>query len=173
MSAKQGHNRNQIRRVCLYAILSAVCLSLGYLESLVPLTFIAPGVKIGLANTVCLILAAKMDIKGAFFVNTVRILLSGLLFGSIISLSFSLTAGVISLGSVCILRRLKVFSLIGVSTIAAVVHNLVQMAVAVCIMGVGSLYYLPVLIISGIFSGLVVGIISDIILKKVKTNGNK
>lgn len=173
MSAKQGHNRNQIRRVCLYAILSAVCLCLGYLESLVPLTFIAPGVKIGLANTVCLILAAKMDIKGAFFVNTVRILLSGLLFGSIISLSFSLTAGVISLGSVCILRRLKVFSLIGVSTIAAVVHNLVQMAVAVCIMGVGSLYYLPVLIISGIFSGLVVGIISDIILKKVKTNGNK
>ena len=77
MSAKQGHNRNQIRRVCLYAILSAVCLCLGYLESLVPLTFIAPGVKIGLANTVCLILAAKMDIKGAFFVNTVRILLSG------------------------------------------------------------------------------------------------
>lgn len=173
MSAKQGHNRNQIRRICLYAILSAVCLVLGYVESLVPLTFIAPGVKIGLANTVCLILAAKMDIKGAFLVNATRILLSSMLFGSIISLSFSLIAGVVSLGSVCILRRLKFFSIIGVSTIAAVVHNLVQMAVAVCIMGVGSLYYLPVLIISGVFSGLVVGIISRIILKKVKTNGNK
>ena len=173
MSAKQGHNTNQIRRICLYAILSAVCLVLGYIESLVPLTFIAPGVKIGLANTVCLILAAKMDIKGAFLVNTTRILLSSMLFGSVISLSFSLIAGVVSLGSVCILRRLKIFSIIGVSTIAAVVHNLVQMAVAVCIMGVGSLYYLPVLIISGVFSGLIVGIISDIILKKVKTNGNK
>ena len=173
MSAKQGNNTNQIRRICLYAILSAVCLVLGYIESLVPLTFIAPGVKIGLANTVCLILAAKMDIKGAFLVNTTRILLSSMLFGSVISLSFSLIAGVVSLGSVCILRRLKIFSIIGVSTIAAVVHNLVQMAVAVCIMGVGSLYYLPVLIISGVFSGLIVGIISDIILKKVKTNGNK
>ena len=173
MSAKQGHNTNQIRRICLYAILSAVCLVLGYIESLVPLTFIAPGVKIGLANTVCLILAAKMDIKGAFLVNTVRIFLSGLLFGSVISLSFSLVAGVVSLGSVCILRRLKIFSIIGVSTIAAVVHNLAQMAVAVCIMGIGSLYYLPVLIISGTFSGLIVGIISNIILKKVKTNGNK
>ncbi len=173
MSAKQGHNTNQIRRICLYAILSAVCLVLGYIESLVPLTFIAPGVKIGLANAVCLILAAKMDIKGAFLVNTVRIFLSGLLFGSVISLSFSLVAGVVSLGSVCILRRLKIFSIIGVSTIAAVVHNLAQMAVAVCIMGIGSLYYLPVLIISGTFSGLIVGIISNIILKKVKTNGNK
>ena len=173
MSAKQGHNTNQIRRICLYAILSVVCLVLGYIESLVPLTFIAPGVKIGLANTVCLILAAKMDIKGAFLVNTVRIFLSGLLFGSVISLSFSLVAGVVSLGSVCILRRLKIFSIIGVSTIAAVVHNLAQMAVAVCIMGIGSLYYLPVLIISGTFSGLIVGIISNIILKKVKTNGNK
>ena len=173
MSAKQGHNRNQIRRICLYAILSAVCLVLGYIESLVPLTFIAPGVKIGLANTVCLILAAKMDIKGAFLVNTARIFLSGLLFGSIISLSFSIVAGVVSLSFVCILRRLKIFSIIGVSTIAAVIHNLAQMAVAVCIIGIGSLYHLPVLIISGALCGFIVGTISNIILKKVKTNGNK
>ena len=172
MSAKQGHNRNQIRRICLYAILSAVCLVLGYIESLVPLTFIAPGVKTGLANTVCLILAAKMD-KGAFLVNTARIFLSGLLFGSIISLSFSLVAGVVSLSFVCILRRLKIFSIIGVSTIAAVIHNLAQMAVAVCIIGIGSLYHLPVLIISGALCGFIVGTISNIILKKVKTNGNK
>ena len=173
MSAKQGYSGNRVRRLCLYALFAAVCLCLGYLESLLPLTFIAPGVKLGLANTVCLILAARGDIKGAFLINTVRILLSSLLFGSAMSLAFSLSAGVISLGAVCILRKIKFFTVIGVSTIAAVVHNLTQMAVAVLVMGVGAVYYLPVLLLSGLFSGMVVGIISDIILKKVKTNGNK
>ncbi len=173
MSAKQGDSRNKIRLLCLYALFSAVCLSLGYLESLVPLTFIAPGVKIGLANTVCLCLAVRGDIKGAFLVNCVRILLSNLLFGSVISLIFSLSAGMVSLGAVCLLRKIKAFSLVGISALSAVIHNLVQMAVACALVGVGVIYYLPVLLLSGLASGIAVGIISRIILKKVKTNGNK
>ena len=116
MSAKQGNSRNKIRLVCLYGIFAAVCLCLSYLESLVPLTFIAPGVKIGLANTVCLCLAVRGDIKGAFLVNSVRILLSNFLFGSVISLVFSLSAGIVSLGAVCILRKFKAFSLINPGT---------------------------------------------------------
>ena len=118
-------------------------------------------------------LAIKGDIKGAFLVNTVRILLSALLFGSAMSLVFSLSAGLVSLGFVCILRKFKSFSTIGISVISAVVHNIVQMAVAVLVMGIGAVYYLPVLLLSGLVSGIAVGIISRIILKKVKTNGNK
>lgn len=173
MSAKQGNSGNKVRHICLLALFSAVCFCLSYLESLVPLTFIAPGVKIGLANTVCLMLAIKGDIKGAFLVNTVRILLSALLFGSAMSLAFSLSAGLVSLGFVCILRKFKSFSTIGISAISAVVHNIVQIAVAVLVMGIGAVYYLPVLLLSGLVSGIAVGIISRIILKKVKTNGNK
>ena len=173
MSAKQSNSTNKVREICLLALLSAVCLCLGYLESLLPLTFIAPGVKIGLANTVCLILAISGDIKGAFLVNTVRILLSSLLFGSAISLVFSLSAGLVSLGAVCIFRKIKALSPVGISAVSAVVHNLVQMAVACIITGVGAVYYLPVLLLSGLASGIAVGIISRIILKKVKTNGNK
>ena len=100
-------------------------------------------------------------------------LLSSLLFGSAISLVFSLSAGLVSLGAVCIFRKIKALSPVGISAVSAVVHNLVQMAVACTITGVGAVYYLPVLLLSGLASGIAVGIISRIILKKVKTNGNK
>ena len=66
------------KKVTLYGVLSAVCLVFSYIEILLPLTFIAPGVKIGLANGVALLLILKKDIKGALLVNIIRILLSNL-----------------------------------------------------------------------------------------------
>ena len=90
MSAKQDNSPNRIdtKRLTLYALLVAAAMVFSYIESLVPLFFIAPGVKIGLANAVSLLLAAKGRYKGAFAVNISRILLSALLFGSAVSLAY-------------------------------------------------------------------------------------
>lgn len=175
MLTEQGGSRNKldVKRLCVYALFTAVCLVFGYIETLLPLDFIAPGVKLGLSNAGALLLAAKRDYKGAFLVNTARILLSALLFGSAVSLLFSLSAGIISLLLTVILSRVERFSLIGISIAAGAVHNAVQCGIAASTTGANTVYYLPVLLLFGALSGAVIGVISTVILKKIKTNGKK
>lgn len=149
----------------------AVCLIIGYIESLVNLSFIAPGVKLGLSNSVCLLLVYRADIKGAFAVNIARILLSALLFGSPVSLAFSLCGGIASLLAVSLVSRCKSVSEIGASILGGAVHNVFQCLAAVVFVGAGVLYYLPLLLPIGAVCGGLTGMLVKLILKKVKTNG--
>lgn len=172
MPAKQGNSGNRVAAANLtrYALLTAACLIVGYVESLLPLAFIAPGVKLGLSNAVAMLLVLSGDTKGAFAVNITRILLSALLFGSIFSLIFSLSGGIFSLIAAAIFKRLKSLSAIGVSMISGVVHNIFQLISAVFITGAGVLYYIPILILSGAACGGLVGLLTKVLLKKLKTN---
>ena len=68
------------KRITLYGIFTCLALIFGYIESLFSLSFIAPGIKIGLANCLCLLLTARGDIRGALLVNITRVTLSALLF---------------------------------------------------------------------------------------------
>ena len=173
MCAKQDNNRNKItaRDIAFRALLAALCIVLGYLESLVSLNFIAPGVKLGLANSVALILICKGDVGGAVTVNLVRILLSALLFGSPVSLLFSLAAGAASLIFMWLFSKCKALSAVGLSIIGAIVHNITQCLVASILLGREVFLYTPLLLLAGAISGGAVGIISGIILKKLETNG--
>lgn len=158
------------KRVCLYGVFTAVCLIFGYLESLVSFSFIAPGIKLGLANTVPLILAFNKDCKGAYLVNIIRIIISALLFSAPFALVFSMPAGILSVTVCCLLSKINSVSAVGVAVIGAVTHNVTQLAVAFVIFGGGVWYYLPPLLISGAVGGGVIGFICNIILKKIKTN---
>lgn len=173
MLAEQGNCRNRIKaaRLTRYALFCAICLVVGYIESLLPLSFIAPGVKIGFSNAVALTLLLSGDTKGAFIVNIVRIILSALLFGSPFSALFALSGGVVSLLAALVFKRIRAMSEIGVSMVAASVHNLVQLVVASFVTGKGVIYYLPVLLLSGAATGALVGYLSRLLLKKIKTNG--
>ncbi len=173
MPAKQGNSRDKlnIKVLTFYALMVALCLIIGYIESLVNLSFIAPGIKLGLSNSVCLLLVYKADIKGAFAVNISRILLSALLFGSPVSLVFSLCGGAASLMAVSVVSKSKNVSIIGASILGGTVHNVFQCLAAVVFVGVGVLYYLPVLLPIGAVCGGFTGVLAGLILKKVKTNG--
>ena len=142
----------------------------GFIESLFSLSFIAPGVKLGLANSVALLLLCFKDFKGALLVNITRVLLSALLFSSPFSLVFSLTAGLVSVVIMRVLSGLKGVSAVGFSISGAAVHNLVQLTVAAVLFGRAVWYYLPFLLISALLSGGLIGILSSIIFKKIKTN---
>ncbi len=172
MSSKQGNSRNRIdaKRVARYALLCALCIIAGYIESLLPTALISPGVKLGISNALALTLLLFGDIKGAFAVNITRILLSALLFGSPFSLLFSLAGGIISMLVAWLVKKCKGISPIGISMLSAVVHNVTQIAVACIVTGVGVVYYLPVLMLSGLVCGGAVGYLSVLLLKKVKTN---
>lgn len=158
------------KKVALYGILTGLALIFGYIESFVSLSFIAPGIKLGLANSVALLLLCFKDFKGALAVNITRILLSAMLFSSPFSLVFSLTAGVLSVVIMRILSGVKGVSVIGFSIAGAAVHNLVQLTVAALLFGRAVWYYLPFLLASAMISGGLIGTLSLIIFKKIKTN---
>ena len=172
MFAKQGNSGNKvnIKRLTLYALLTAVCLIIGYLESLLSITLIAvaPGVKLGLSNAVVLTLICTNDTKGAYLVNVIRICLSALLFGSPISFVLSLSGGITATFIAHILSRSKSVSAIGISIASAVTHNVFPLVAAVFIVGFGVLYYLPVLILLGAVCGAFCGILAQLVLKHSK-----
>lgn len=157
------------KKITLYGIFAALALIFGYIESLFSLSFIAPGIKLGLANSLCLILISTGDTKGAFCVNTVRILLSSLLFSTPFALLFSLTAGLASTLAAADVSKFKSVSSVGTGIAGAAVHNTVQICVAALIFGGSVFYYLPVLLVSAVVTGGAVGAISECILKKIKT----
>ena len=158
------------KKIALYGILTGLALIFGYIESLFSLSFIAPGIKLGLANSVALILLCYGDFRGAMLVNITRILLSALLFSTPFSLVFSLTAGILSVVIMRLLSGIKGVSVIGFSISGAAVHNLVQLTVASLLFGRAVWYYLPFLLVSALLSGGIIGILSSIIFKKIKTN---
>lgn len=157
------------KKVSFYALFTALALLFSFVESLYSLNFIAPGIKLGLANCVALLFVFKGDFKGAFLVNIARILLSTLLFSAPSTLIFSLTAGVLSLTLSCLAEKTKLFSPIGVGVTGAVTHNLVQLAVAAIITATkGVLFYAAPLIFSGLICGILTGLAAGMIEKKIK-----
>lgn len=158
------------KKLAFYGILTGTALIFGYIESLAAVISAVPGIKLGLANSVALLLLYHGDTKGALSVNIARILLSALLFSSPFSLVFSLTAGITSILVMRLISGIKSVSVIGFSIAGAAVHNCVQLTVAFLIFGRAVLYYLPFLLVSALLSGGLIGMLTLLILKKVKTN---
>ena len=153
------------KKVCLYGILSSLCIVFSFVEHLAGLDFIAPGVKLGLSNSVVLVLIALGDIKGAFSVNIVRILLSGMLFSSPFAMAFSFAGGILSMLIMAVFSKFKAFSLYGVSVLGAVTHNLAQLMVAWLVLGAGVWYYSPILLVSALICGMLTSLISKLVLR--------
>lgn len=155
-----GSRNSKARRVALYGMLTALAFILSYVESLVPVTVGIPGVKLGLANLVVVIALYTLDLKGAFVISAVRIVLSGLTFGGLFSMLYSLAGGLLSFAVMAILSRKKVFGTVGVSVCGGVAHNIGQLLVAMAVLETESVwYYFPVLLISGSVAGVLIGLL--------------
>ncbi len=141
-------------------LLTAVALVLGYVEYLLPVTGI-PGVKLGLANTVLLYGLYLMDVPSAIALMVLKVGLSGLLFGGPAAMLYSFAGGVLSLIVMIFARRLRGVSVVGVSVLGAVAHNVAQMAVACFVVGTRAiLAYLPVLLAAAAVTGTLTGLIA-------------
>ena len=150
-------------------VLIALALVFSYVEHLIPIPTPVPGIKIGLANLVSL--------SGLFFLNPVqvfvilvaRIVLAGLMFGNLSTIIYSLAGGVVSFAIMYVFKKLKLFSALGISMLGGVFHNLAQLSVACIILSSTSLLmYLPILIIAGTVSGLLIGTVTELTVKSVK-----
>ena len=156
------------KKICLYGVLSALCIVFGFIEHLISFDFIAPGIKIGLANSVALLLIVWGDKQGAIAVNLVRILLSALLFSNPSVLYYSLSGGVISFIVMVIFSKFNSVSIIGLSIAGAVAHNITQLVCAQLLLGNGIWYYTPILLVSALLGGFITGTAASIVFKKIK-----
>ena len=147
----------------------ALAMILSFIESLIPPFVAIPGIKIGLANTVSVFLLYIYGWREGACVSIIRVLLSSLLFGSAVSLIYSLTGAVLSLILMISLKRLPISSELSVSVVGGVFHNVGQIVCACLIMENAAISaYLPPLIISGTVAGVAVGTLAAILIKKLK-----
>ena len=155
-------------RIAACGMLTALALIFSYIEFLVPLPIAIPGIKLGLANIVCLVCLYALGEKHAFLINVTRIALAALLFGSVFSALYALAGGVVSFAVMALLKRTKRFSVCGVSMAGGVFHNLAQLAVAgLLVESAQVFYYFPVLLLSGMATGIGIGILATLILRSI------
>ena len=159
---------DSVRTLAYLSLLLSLSMVLSYLESLIPVFIAVPGVKLGLANAVSLFALYKLGVRYAVPISLLRVLLSSLLFGSVMSLAFSLAGATLSLLSMIILQKVSPLSKVGVSIVGAVCHNLGQIVVAAALLSTSLIYYLGVLIISGVVSGILIGLLTSYLIKRIK-----
>ena len=161
--------KQSTKKMTLLASLTAVALILSYIESLIPAFVAVPGVKMGLSNIATVFALYTLGAPSAICVSLVRIFLSSLLFGNFVSMLYSLGGAALALIAMVVLRRLHVFSSVGVSTAGAVMHNAGQIIVACLIMenAAIALYIVP-LTVFGTISGVVIGVAAGLLVRKLE-----
>lgn len=156
-------------RVAYFGVFTALALIFSYVETLIPIHIGIPGVKLGLANLIVVITLYRMSIKEAYILSIVRIVLAGFIFANLFSILYSLAGGLLSLTVMMLLKKTEKFSVLGVSMAGGVFHNVGQLIMAAIVLESLSItFYLPVLLISGIVTGVLIGIVSNEMLKRVK-----
>lgn len=157
------------KNVATYGMLVALAFILSYIENVFPIPVPIPGIKIGLANLVVLVALYTMGVKQAFLLSILRIVLVGFSFGSLSTMLFSLAGGILSWGLMVGAKKCKQFSMTGVSIVGGIGHNIGQILVAMWVVDTSAvIYYLPILMVSGVVAGLAVGILGGLVVSKLK-----
>ena len=153
----------QTKELARSAILIAAALALSYLERLFPLNLAVPlpGVKLGLANIVTMFALYLLPRRQSFMILLIRCVLGSVFGGGLSGLAMSLTGGVLAFWTMAAAKRLPLFSVYGVSMLGAAAHNLGQvLAASVMMDSVYTFFYLPLLLLTALVTGMITGTIS-------------
>ncbi|MFI3170979.1 MAG: Gx transporter family protein [Eubacteriales bacterium] len=160
-------------KIAYMGLITALALVFSYAESLVPLYFAVPGIKLGLANVVIVMALYQMGFRDALIISTTRVILAGFFFGNLMSILFSLAGCTLSLVVMNLLYKRESFSVMGVSIAGAVFHNIGQIIVAIIIVeSFGVIYYFALLLIAALVTGLIIGILASEMIKRIKIMGD-
>ena len=162
-----------MKRTAFCGLMLALALIASYVESLIPVPIPIPGIKLGVANSIVLILLYVTNKKNAWLVSVSRVIISGFLFGSMASILYSLSGAVLSLLMMLFFKKKDCYTMTGVSVIGGVSHNIGQLFMAFLVLESGAVwYYLPVLLLSGCVTGCIIGILGKEIHKRIPVNLN-
>ena len=150
------------RKIAYLGVFLALALILSYVESLIPFYFGIPGVKLGLTNLIVVVMLYCTGTKEAGGVSVARILLAGFLFGNLFSILYSLAGGVLSFIVMCLLKKTGRFHVISVSVTGGISHNIGQLIAAAFVVETYDIfYYMPFLLIAGVATGFVIGMLAQ------------
>ena len=157
------------KKVAFLGLSIGLAMILSFVESQIPALVAVPGIKVGLPNLVIVFMLYRIGFKEAVTVSLIRIVLVSILFGNLQTMTFSIAGAVLSLLGMFILKKLDWFSCITVSIVGGILHNVGQI-IAACLwtQTAAIAYYLPVLLISGVVAGTLIGFISGLLVQKSK-----
>ena len=156
------------KKVAFLGMCIALSMILSFVESQIPPLMAVPGVKIGLPNIVMVFMLYKIGAKDTAIVSILRVILVGILFGTPLSMIYSLVGAALSLIGMILLKKTNLFAPITVSVAGGILHNIGQIATACIVMETAQIaYYLPVLLISGTIAGILIGLTAAMILKRL------
>jgi heptaprenyl diphosphate synthase len=164
-------DHKNVKQMVFLAVMTSSAIIIHFIESLFPLPFALPGVKLGLSNTVSLIVLYIYGPVPAFSILIIRVLLSSFLYAGLSGVIFSLAGGLLSFSAAVLIWRIrdKGFSIVSASTAGGVFHNIGQILAAYAVLRTYSVfYYLPVLILSGTITGIVTGILARTLVPRLK-----
>jgi heptaprenyl diphosphate synthase len=157
------------KRVTFLGLSIALAMILSFVEHQIPALVAIPGVKVGLPNIVMVFLLYRVGWKEMVTVSIVRIILVSMLFGNVQTMTFSIAGAILSLFGMILLKKTSWFSCITVSIVGGILHNVGQIIAACFWTSTAEIaYYLPVLLVSGIIAGAVIGIIAGILVKRLE-----
>lgn len=160
--------RSSAHGIALYGMLIALAFIFSYVESMIPFPVPIPGVKLGLANLVNVVGLYTVGAAGTAAVSLVRILLVGFTFSNPASMLYSLAGGVLSLAVMILAKKLDWFGKSGVSVLGGIFHNIGQLTVAAFVTEQAGVFtYLPVLLVAGVVTGCVIGILGGLIVERI------
>ena len=165
-----------LKRLAVDAMLLAAAMILSYIEAILPLTALTsiPGVKLGLANLAVMIAFFLFGAADAAVISAARVLLSGILFGTPISMAFAACGAAAAFAALLIYRAFlsRPLSVVGASVLSASFHTLGQLAAASVL--VSDLYvfsYLPVMLVCSVVTGCFNGIVCTLLLRAARKAG--
>ncbi|NLM11881.1 MAG: Gx transporter family protein [Clostridiaceae bacterium] len=154
----------------LFAVMTAVAIILHFVEGLFPMPVAIPGIKLGLPNIVSIVALYLFGPYAAFVILILRVFITSFLYSGFSSLIFSLTGGLLSVMVMSLFWKFreKGFSIISASVAGGVFHNVGQIFAAVAVLRTSAVFsYLPVLIVAGVATGTITGIVSGIIVPRL------
>jgi len=163
------------KKLTLMAVLTALALIIFIIEAQIPMPIPVPGVKLGLANAVTLFVLfygtgkMKLTTANAFTILLCRIVLGAVFTGRLVAFAYSITGGLLGFAAQVVMKRLVSNKQIWVcGAVGAVFHNIGQILAAVIITGTPAIVaYLPVLIIAGVVTGVLTGLVAQFTLERL------
>ena len=157
--------RNKVAYMGVFLALALIC---SYVESLIPISFGIPGVKLGLTNIVVVLMLYCIGAKEALAVSVCRIVLAGFLFGNLFSILYSLAGGLLSFLIMWAVKRTGKLGILPVSVCGGIFHNIGQLAVAALVVeNYNVFYYLSVLLLAGAATGLAIGVVAQELIIRI------
>ena len=160
--------RTRAERIAFGGVFTALAAVFSYVEALLPLNLGVPGIKPGFANIVTVFVLYRAGFLPALLVSIVRVVLVSAMFTGPAAALYSLSGAAFSLCVMALLKKTGRFSVVGVSMAGGVFHNASQLAVAVAVTKTPLLIsYLPVLILAGMLTGIVIGFIARLVIARI------